>query len=425
MEKMKLLTVFLLCLGISGIAWSTEVITIDLNGGDYAAHTDANDSVCTDGNDVVWRAYYVGTGKPMGSLRSANLPDSDEPNIPSTYAAGVWITDNVANHTYVTGAHQLMDDGFVKSGVGTDPCILIFAAATGDVNNRDGRAFGGTFDIYVYGATDGNFTLSTPVYDSNKHINGGYDGGLFVYGEDWTAFENVLIDDTNALTLSYDGTINAIQLIRKKPPVEIVGDDITIEAEDYDVAYETNKRGENDPCVTRLGADIGDYTTPDGNPTGVGYLNNDEYMIYDIIVDSDNDGTYYISAYVLTSQTDQDATMMMYLDDDICLGVLYKAYADTGTFDPTDKVKVQLFEGEHTLTWVSETDIYFDIDRFKLERLAGAPGDDPNFVNCDEVYQYHYDYENDFDGDCDVDANDLAYITENWLTCYSQDPNDC
>lgn len=416
MEKMKLLTVFLLCLGIAGTAWSTEVISVDLNGDDYAAYTGM--AVYPDAEDVAWRAYYTGTGKPMGSARSANLPDYDEPNIPSTYAAGVWITDaNVSEHTYLTGV-DLMDDGF-DADVGQSPSLSIFAAAGGDANNRDGRAFGGTFDIYVYGATSGTFTLSTPVYGPNAHsITGGYTG-TFVEHQNYTVFENVLIDDTNAATLAYDGQINGLQMVSHKQPAAI-SDGIYLEAEDYDVAYETNGR-DDDPGATRLGADIGTYDDT-FNSTAIGYLNWNESMTYDITVAPGDEGVYLLQGFVNTVNGDCN-NLKIYLDDDIEIGTLFLLGDTGGEFSGTNKINVRLFEGEHTLRWVSEGPaIYFDLDSFYFDQDVT----DPNFEFCDQVYQYGYGYENDFDDDCDVDANDLAYITgDNWLYCYSPDANDC
>ncbi|MGD9110170.1 MAG: hypothetical protein PVG93_04460 [Phycisphaerales bacterium] len=423
MEKMKLLTVFLLCLGIAGIAWSTEVISIDINGDDYAAYTGM--AVYPDANDVEWRAYYEGFGKPMGSVRSADLPDYNEPNIPSTYAAGVWIGDPGSNHGYVTGT-GLMDDGFDANGVTEDPCLYIFGWANndpgtgGDPNNRDGRAFGGTYDIYVYSANDGNFWLSTPTYSDSNSTTGGYTG-TFVEGQNYVVFGNVLIDDTNSATLVYDGVINGLQLVSKKE-IPTVTYSITtgfiIEAEDYDVAYETNQRNEN-PGTTRLGPDIGDYGD---DITAVGYLDHEESMTYDLIVDSkDSDGIYELNARVKSAETDQDCVLYFYLDGDIALGTLTQSGTDWAY--ASVPLPVILFVGEHTLTWeVRNPDIYFDIDKIRLK----GSSTDPNLVSCEEVYMYKKNYYNyDFDKDCDVDANDLVHLTESWLYCYSPDPNDC
>lgn len=422
MEKMKLLTVFLLCLGIAGIAWSAEVISIDLNGDGSAAYT--GDGAYTDG-DVVWRAYYQGTGKPMGSFRSANLPDYNEPDKPATYAAGVWITDNVANHTYVTGSGQLMDDGFDKNGA-QDPCLVLFAFpdTTVDPCSSDGRAFGGTYDIYVYGREAGNITLSTPnTYGPcTLPLTGGY-VGTFTKGMNYEVFYDVLIDDGNAVTISYTNQINGIQLVSTREPITVSGS-FVIEAENWDVAYETNLRPDANE-IHDFGPDIGVYTLETPDAIGIGYLDTGESMIYDITVETE--GEYEITGFIRTASGDCD-NLELYLDDDIYLGKLAQLNPDDSNyFELTDQpaVKVNLFEGPHTLKWVvGGPQIYYDIDKLYVDRI---PNSDPNFDDCNEVKQYNLGYENDFDGDCDVDVDDLVYIigSNSWLECFDPDPNGC
>jgi hypothetical protein len=426
----------------TGIAWSTEVISIDLNGGDYAAYT--GQAVYSDPCDVVWRAYYTGTGKPMGSKRSADLPDYNEPNIPSTYAAGVWISDpGVSNHTYQTGT-GLMDDGFVDSGGAVDPCLFIFACPNAipgsDPHNFDERAFGGTFDIYVYSANDTNFRAWTSPggsYGPNEcNTTGGFDGN-FVEGKNYQVFENVVIDDGNALYLRYSGTygkINGLQLVSKKQPFKIdTWTTYEIEAEDYDVAREGNSRDNNPRECVRLGPDIRLYNVgTEDEERGVGYLEGGESMTYDIeVVGEDGDGVYKIRAFLRSLHG--DANVSFYLNmggEDIHLGELYKVHNETDeTFSwSSGELIVRLFEGKHTLRWEPYGgNIYFDIGKLDLTPRGSLPEDkDPNFDNCDEVYQYHYNYDYDFDHDCDVDEDDLAEITgDNWLYCYSPDPNEC
>ena len=411
MRKMKLLTAILFCLGIAGMASAKEVINIDLNaqGNDIAYSGYAPTDVGTN----IWRAYYDGWGKAMGSPRSANLADYNEPNKPGTYAAQVWIGDdaNVA-HDYLPGSGTgLMDDGFVKTGGSEDP----------DPNVRlwGIDAYGGTdpnFDIYVLSAEDGNFTLTSLRRNETKHVDGGEDN--------YAVFEDVNIaDGPNAVTISYDNVLNGLQLVKLKDPVVIIKPPpeqwIEINATEYDVAYETNRRaGEGQ----QFGPDLGVVYESDA----VMYLDYDEYMEYDITVDDANQGWYEV--YAVVDACSADAALDIYLvyrGNDIKMGTIRKTQENEPGWWSTDDPRVgfNLFAGDHSIKWVtSGPEIYFNLKSLCLYR-TGLVKD----VNCSEVYKYGWNDPMDFDGDCHVDFNDLAVITDpcNWLDCYDPNTDNC
>lgn len=407
MKKMKLLTVVLFILGAGGAVFATEVINVDLNGyNDANAYTGT--AVVDDGINL-WRVYYGDWGKPVGSGRSNNLADYDDPCKPGIYAAQVWIGDPGTDHTYEWGS-ELMDDGFVNDPcIAGEPTISLFAAP--DNPYSDGPAYGGTFDIYVYGSAVGSFTLETPIYGpTTKPVTGGFTGE-FVENQNYVIFENILIDDTNAVTLSYSNKINGLQLVSKKQPVAIVGDTL-ISAPAYDVAYDTNARGGE---IHEFGPDVGTAgTTP-----AVFYLDLGEYMEYDITVDNANEGSYDIQAYIRTPEGG-DNNLDIYFDD-MFLGTLYLSGTYTNFRLTTNWVTVNLFEGNHTVKWVcTGPEIYFDISSLKFWYAGEVEMND-----CNDVYKYHFNYQGDITGDCHVDANDLALIVDDWLNCYSPDPTEC
>lgn len=413
MRKMKLLTAILFCLGIAGMASAVEVINIDLNAqGNDIAHSGY---APTDVGTNIWQAYSEGWGKPMGSPRSNHLADYNEPNKPGVYAAQVWIGDdaNVA-HGYQSGSGTgLMDDGFVKTGGSEDPDPKVRLwginayGGTGGLNDPN-------FDIYVLSAEDGNFTLTSLRRNETKHVDGGEDN--------YAVFEDVNIaDDANAVTISYDNVLNGLQLVKRKYPLAIEIDDANetfIPATAYDVAYETNTR--TGPGSQRFGPDI------DGVNDVVMYIDVGEYMEYDITVDEANEGEYEITAFVDTGTGYPCTGLEVYIDD-IYMGTLSYELASLGEFVETATTVVgddraNLFEGSHTFKWLQTTSDYgYNLQKFEFKQIK------PSIVmdDCDEVYKYRLNYTADYTGDCHVDFNDLAVITDDWLNCYSPDPNDC
>jgi hypothetical protein len=405
MRKKKLLTVLLFCLSVTAVSWSAEVISIDLNGyNDANAYTGLAAGATAAAGENVWRAYYGGWGKPMGSARSANLADYNEPNKPGTYAAEVWIGDDGKNHYYHWGS-GLMDDGFYKDPNATvDPCVVIFAVPHSPWT--DGSAYGGTFDIYVYGNSAGDFNLTTPLFTDTNSVTGTVSG--FVEGENYVVFRNVLIDDSNQATLRYSGELNAIQLVSKKQPTAIKNGKILYPGA-YSVAYETN---------ARTGAGSHEFG-PDTNDVAVFYLDTGEYMIYDITADDVNAGWYRVRAKVTTPSGD-DANLAVYIDN-MYVGNLYYTLGTTTVPDWTENyVYFNILAGQREFKWWVGSQHYFNLYAFEFNRVG-----DVNMPDCATVYKYNQNYAGDYNGDCHVDANDLAYITNNWVECYSPDANEC
>jgi hypothetical protein len=143
-------------------------------------------------------------------------------------------------------------------------------------------------------------------------------------------------------------------------------------------------------------------------------------MIYDVTVDEANAGEYEILGRVGTMSG--PAYFQVWLDDDILLGVLEQVSTGfEGVFDTSNTLVANLFEGPHTIKWrVHTSEEYFNFVNLLFTRL-----DDVNMTDCNDVYFYQLNYINDVTGDCHVNAADLKVITDNWLNCYSPDPNDC
>jgi hypothetical protein len=354
--KKKLLLVILFCLGITGMALAgiyptqfdgdanRQVISIDLNG-----YNDGNAPAAG------WNVYYGGWGKPMGSPRSANLRDYNEPNLPSTYAAQVWIGDNGKNHYYKWGS-GVMDDGFIQdpNAEPNDPNISLFGQ----------DAYQGTFDIYVYGDTPGDFNLTV------------------------------------------NGTKRPQVISANSVGMKIIGSS-------YDVAYETNAR---DSEGQHFGPDI-DNTVP-GRPGIVVYIDSGEYMEYDITVNDANEGRYAICAGART--TWGPASVPLYLDDKP-LGIVDRpeGYDDV---EDTNSVNVNLYgrSEKYIIKWQVPARAYFDLGYLKFTWLG-----DVNMPDCNAVYAEGFEYAADLNHDCHVDYKDLYQMTQNWLKCESPDPNEC
>jgi hypothetical protein len=427
MKKMKLLTAILFCLGIAGMASAVEVINIDLNKqGNEAAYSGPGAYEATN----IWRVYSEGWGKAMGSPRSADLADYDEPNEISTYAAQVWIGADMNNSTtYGPCDVTLMDDGFANTGGPADPNPTIRLWGI--------DAYGGidpNFDIYVYGANDGNFTLTCPLRTPTVEVNhvDGWSLPGYVPGKNYVVFRSVPISsDSNYVTLSYDNVLNGLQIVKLKYPKVIgaAGDPTYINAQEYDVAYESNRRvGE----PLHFGPDLGAIYDPwdDANIPCVTYLDAGEYMEYDIEVKDGNEGWYEVSAEVDVNLAPASFDISLIYggnNTEVPLGTIGHAQDATQDrrFKPTDdpaSVAFNLFAGTHSIKWRVTSDIYVNISRLKVDRI----GDLQN-VDCDEARKYGWNIPYDFDGDCHVDFKDLAYIiTEaDWLSCYDPNENNC
>ncbi len=383
-----------------------EVINIDLNGYNDNNAPPAGTVAAYDDGINQWNVYYGGWGIAMGSPRSADLADYDEPCMPSTYAKQVWIGDaNQGSRGYEWGC-GLMDDGFIKDGN--------LPPATGDPNIRlwGVDAYQGKFDIYVYGSSDGNFTLdindNANYHNIEKHVSGGFDGN-FVENKNYVIFRCIPIYCPNYVTITYSGDLDALQLVSAKRPVAIYLDP-NLPAKEYDVAFETNAR---DGEGQHFGPDI---CPPDtfSSYGYVVYLDNGEYMKYDITMNDVNEGEYAI--YAAVDVRDYDADFLEVSLDDIMLGTLSAPFTPPPpvTLNETNRVYVNIFEGSHTFKWRLTDMAYFNLAYFVFERVGPI-----NISDCNDIYMYGFNYEGDLDGDCHVDFNDLKVITDDWLDCYS------
>jgi hypothetical protein len=458
-----------------GIA-APEVISVDFKGNNATTVYGGTTHYYTGIDANVWRTYYpgLGWGVPVGSQRADqnSLAMYNEPCVPSTYAAQVWIGVDANGATYQTYGPcdvNLMDDGFRKTGGATNPGIRLFGKG----------AFGGTggqadpnFDIYVYGGGDGNAcnvtltqsTLGGRGRSETNSVTGGFDGN-FVQGKNYVIFHDVNIGDgdlgpntpadgngPNSVTISFDGAVNGLQLVKLKTPLECVkaalpsknaentlagvdvngtmwrGTGFDINAVAWDVSYDTNRR---DSEITYFGPDIGvidinlGLSTHDGIYPSVFYIDSAEYMKYDINVGVANKGNYAVYALV---DTDNGAcTALNVYIDDIPLGTLtctgtsyhYFRYAPDSGLTSTPAY-CNLFAGPHEFKWQSGAQEGYNLYRFVFVYTG-----DINMPDCNAVYKYGFNYAGDFTHDCHVDFNDLQILTDVWLTCYSPDPNDC
>jgi hypothetical protein len=425
---------------------ATEVISIDLNkqGNDIAY----SGKGAVDGNAVqVWRAYYAGWGKAMGSPRSSDLADYNEPCMPSVYAAQVWIGVDANGATYETYGPcdvNLMTDGFRKTGGGAaNPCIHLWGQG----------AYGGTtssntypyhFDIYVYGGGDGNassFTLTQAISGRSEtnSISGGFDGN-FVQTKNYVVFRDVNIggvdsNDANSVAISFTGAINGLQLVKLKTRFECVKDDLSnygspsmgqgfeVNATAWDVAYDTNRRaGES----TYFGPDLGiinelPYCGADANVNApcVMYIDGGEYMKYDINVPAASQGNYNIYAWVDTTNG-SCSNLNVYIDD-IPLGTLQQTNLANYFQLTTDSyANGNLFAGPHTFKWQSSALEGYNLWRFEFQYVKGI-----YMPDCSAVYTYGFNYAGDFNKNCYVDFNDLKILANEWLTCYDPNQKNC
>ncbi len=394
MRKRRGLAICLLCLAAAGSAFAVEIINIDINN--YGNDTAYSGSGAAEGR-TDWIVFYEGWGIAVGSQRSANLVNQGAGGAASTYAEQIWIGDDGRGHEYIPGAGSgLMDDGFVNtagSGGLNDPNIAFMGQG----------AYGGTFDLYVYGSEAGTFTLA----DANdilasKSVTGGVAEG-FVEGGNYVVFENVPLGNPNMIRLYYTNVINGLQLVSRKQPVVIVPstdpNDNVIDARNYDVAYDTNAReGENNI----YGPDLGNY---------VHYLDTGEYMIYDLDVPQEAQGRYLLSADFVTYWGAASANM--YLDNKL-LGTLTQTQhqEDPSVYRSVEDLPVNLFAGRHELKWAN-IENYFDMVRLRLTYEGPISLD-----NCEDVYRYGLQPAGDLNKDCRVDMEDLTEVVSHWLANY-------
>lgn len=285
------------------------------------------------------------------------------------------------------------------------------------------------FDIYVYGAEDGNFMLTIAGTGRNetKHISGRTLPG-FAINQNYVIFSDVNIGDSNAVTISFDNVLDGLQLKKKKQPLaiipavygvpQLIDGSVDVCAPAYDVAYETNRRS-GEPRL--YGPDIAESATGSGFDD-VQYLDAGEYMKYDITVDDINKGFYDVTAWVDTANQDsgQDLALYIYVDD-ILWGGPYPnpGMTDQGKFVETSSLSGNLFAGNHTFEWLVGGIRGFNITRFTLYRRGDI------FMNdCNDVYKYNFNSPGDLNHDCHVDFKDLKIITDGWLKCNDPcDPN--
>jgi hypothetical protein len=408
MEKKKLLTVMVFCL-IASLAMADDVISIDLNG-----YNDANaySGEAAVPGATVWRAFSTGWGKAMGSPRAVGLPDYNEPNTAAIFATQVWIADPGTDHDWVPGS-ELMDDGFDANGV-TDPDIKLIAlgwtiegsAPGAGGSPLDQGAFGGTFDIYVYGS--GNFTLESPIYGpTTKEATGGF-SGTFTENVNYVVFTGVLVDDSNEVSITYDGTINGLQLVKAKSPFDLTSSGGDLDAINYDVARDTNRRMGGG--TSRFGPDLGDGTA-------VSFLDGGEWMEYDVNVAPADAGRYSVYALLNTVNGTTGTDFVVSVN-----GVEYgNLFTDTQqeVINTTSVSDMRFFKGINTFKWQVSAERGYNINSFHFAYVG------PLDMNCPLVDLHGFDYAGDFNKDCIVDANDLAGIVDNWVSCYSPDANDC
>lgn len=492
--KKKLLVVILFCLSVAGTTlawegpgpfigspvWRPEVINVDLNidadanayGGKAAYDTENAEY----DDDSLWHVFYPnmtvpgpnctpGWGIPIGSHRSANLSCADDPNNPAIYAAQVWIGENSLNGIGYRNPDTnypspgLMNDGLRKSPPeGSDPNIRLWGV----------DAYKGTFDIYVYGSEDGNYTLSQFVpslsiepnnVDTNiipddpntykiintgswnsttKSLTGSFDP---LNANSYVVFTNVFIDDTvqecntfdgndyantvrvtdgnsHQAYISYTNVINGLQLVSKKAPVVLKKTGTVIEPAFYDVAGEKSGQASRE-TNPRFGPSLvrpGDANWPE---IQIAMVDRREFMVYDINVENEHKGRYVITMDV-TPYTDGDAIMNLFVDD-VNIGVQTRG-SGSGPGPAAPPIEVNLFPGIHTIAWM-HTGKAGSSTGYNILDVNISAAADANLVlsNCAGVAKYNLIYEGDLNDDCRVDRKDLDIFSDLWLEC--DDPN--
>jgi len=408
MMKMKLLTTVLIVLVAVGVVTAAEVINVDVRGyGDNMPYV--GNGAYNVGPNAVWTAFSGGWGVPVGSSRSEGLANYTQSGYCSVYAAQVWLGDNGQVHGYQWGSNSsLFNDGFTAKGP-NEPNIAIFGQG----------AFQGVYDIYVYGSVasgTGSFTLTQyGVSLGTQTISGDANAGEFKLGENYVIFSNVDINNSSGDDLYltyYQVTLNALQFVKKKDPVEVNSNGTIIPAANWDVAGDRNTR---DTETTPFG--------PDTYAGTVGYIDEGEFVGYDINVSDANKGRYLISLDVNTATQYRANPLRIFLDDKVLGDVCdMNLFAYTGK---TTDIQANLFKGSHTIKW-----------QLPFQGFGGSTGFnvvDVNFTrigsftmsDCNEVGFYGYNYPADLSSNCIVGLEDLALAVDNWLICNNPDPNGC
>lgn len=408
MEKKKFQMMVLLCLGLAGLVQAVEVISIDINnyGNDTAYAGEAAVPGATE-----WVSYYGGWGVAVGSPKTADLINIYEDPFnpvtvtepyehPGTYAEQVWLGDPGA-HGQITGAGDgLLDDGFVKNTVADPNLRFIGADSFFDIAGQN-HPYSGTYDIYVYGNSAGTFYLKdvNDIELASASVTGTTTG--FVEGENYVVFEDVSIAQPESVLLYYTNELNGIQLVRDTGPFVVIAstdpNENVIDSTDYDVAYETNSREDEIDVINEY--NIGTLYGPDVWPGNVGILDTNEYMEYDLVVDSANEGQYNLTINIANS-----ATIQVFLDGSL-----------KSTISSTDTIPVNLFAGSHVLKWQSTGWHGGNIGNIVLTYLGEITLDD-----CDDVYAYELNLAGDLNHDCRVNMDDLVLVVEEWAANYNQ-----
>ena len=399
--------ILLLCVAMPVLA--VEVISVDINnyGNDVVYSGEAAVPGATE-----WVAFYGGWAEPAGSPRSANLVPAGTIQ-PSTYAEQVWLAD-AGGHDYVTGpGNGLLDDGFMSSTASdiatlSDPNLAFVGLDMfGDAGDL---AYGGVFDVYIYGNSAGTFSLtdiSGEVIAGPASVTGSTSSD-FVEGENYVFFEDVSIADPYSVLLLYSNELNAVQLVGTKntpvvlDPQSSDPNDFKVIASQWDVAYDTNARDDEDSYG------FGSYYGPDTFGNQVGILYDNDYMEYDILIDENSQGSYNLTIDMDT--TNGEATLNLYLDGNP-IGTLT---GDGGGPETVGPLPIKLFTGTHTIRWQS-TGYYGANIGDMIFYFAGEISLD----TCADVYTYGLEPSGDLNSDCRVNMEDLALLMSEWLTDYN------
>jgi len=457
----KLFFAITLCLGFTAFACAYDVINIDLNGSVadpcYDGLGPFGDPNWADVNE--WNGYNQGDGVMMASPRCESI---GVPKTPGYYAKAFFIADPCMHGylPYVTG-DKLLGDGFVKTGLPTDPnpCLFIWGS----------MAYGGIYDVYVLANAPGNFTITDSNGDTQvDSLSGGGIPGVWTQGVNFIKFTDVEIDtpssrnangpisgyaaggylaDPDCVKLSYSNQINGIQLASVKRPVRasfpadpvvvaktssiVPGSQVpgqwpvdtpmavidmigsanrtNLLCGDYDAAYETNLRpGEHD-------FDGPDVEWNNGYNT---YVDTCEWMEYDIIADEVTAGRYRIRA--LLNCWWAAADIGIYVDDSEELGRLTQdKYSDmvppevtpSAIYWSKEYVYVNFLSGFHKLKW-KQNGAYCNILGFQIGYYGHI-----QMNNCEDVLKYGLRLDSDYNGDCYVNLGDLKVIVDDWLNC--------
>lgn len=409
MMKMKLLTIISVVLVAVGVVTAAEVINVDIRGyGDNMPYV--GNGAYDVGPNAVWTAYYGGWGVPVGSSRSEGLATSTQSGFSSVYAAQVWLGDNGLIHGYQWGSNSsLMNDGFTAQGP-NEPNLAIFGQG----------AFQGVYDIYVYGSgAGGSFTLTRYGTPATQTISGDANAGEFKLGENYVVFSNVDINNSSSDDLYltyYQVTLNALQFVKKKSPVEVNNTGTTIvSAANWDVAGDRNMSYSYRTDLQPFG--------PDTYGGTVGYVDVGEFMGYDINVGDANQGRYLISLDVNTASQYRAIPLRIYLDDKV-LGDVCDMNLIAWAGKTTD-ISANLFKGSHTIKWHLPFQGTGGTTGFNVVDVNFTPIGSFTMSDCNEVGFYGYNYPADLSGNCVVGLEDLALAVDNWLICNNPDPNEC